>query len=266
MWSTVGHLLANNSRSLCISKQTPQKSARRPSASSHPKSTHHVQPEETQPYSSFLFAVKELQINDNTWQGGVAPRADQYGYWIPPIYAAGLLCSNQARLYKWSNGVINGMSTDYQTMSPYLVHYRTKTVFYCNPWSQFQAAVGDASAMDMATANVPNDRWYPLSFHHDGGISRVDVGGSEQYLAGTGGNWVTPLGLNSYHRNHPDLPAAEGLAGDLAILIALIAFSCEPRDFDRMLLYDRPWHSYRWIGHHRRPGRKQRGPPLCCEY
>jgi hypothetical protein len=110
----------------------------------------------------------------------------------------------------------------------------------------------------------PDNRWYPLNFRHDRGLSRIDTVGDEQSLASYGGRWVDQLGLAAYNYpdpdpeaeiTPPDPPASEGLAGNLSILIALIAFSCRNHDLDTVLLTDRAWRRRQWRGHNRQHGR-----------
>jgi hypothetical protein len=203
--------------------------------------------------------VNELRINDDTRHGGVAPRYDEYGYWSPPTCRAGFGPSNQGRFYRWSNGVISPVGGNTQLGSDYLTPYRATSVFYCNPFYQFIAAIGDVSMRDMETAETPYDRWYRLRFRYDEALplSRLDIGGSEDYLVGTEANWVNQLGLSSYVSTDPSAPIVHGLSGDLTLLIALIAFSCESRYFDRVLLQDNAWYRYHWRGHNRHDGRKK---------
>jgi len=122
---------------------------------------------------------------------------------------------------------------------------------------------GDASAMDIEEAEFPHNRWYPLQFYHDVGLSRIDISGDQPLLASPGGGWINQLGLGSYNYQESDSqvqssvpPPSEGLAGNLAILIALIAFSCGSRDLDNILLNDRAWRRYQWRGHNRQNGRR----------
>jgi hypothetical protein len=127
-------------------------------------------------------------------------------------------------------------------------------MFYCNPWAQFMTATGDASTRHMALSADPGNRWWPLTFRHHGALSRVEEVGEEQYLAGTGASFIADFGLGAYNNQHA--PASGGLAGNLAILVALIAFSCEPDQLDNVLIHDRAWRRHRWRGHGRPDGRE----------
>lgn len=249
---SVGRSLASNSRRLSYtSKQNHRRCIGVHTAL--PSRHAMVESQSAQPVS-FLFAVKDLEINDDTQQGGIEPRAD-YDHWMPPIYTAGYIYSPQASLYRWRNGEITAADTDYESTFPSLTPYRTATVFYCDQWLHFQVAVIDPSRHNMATAEDHLHRWYRLTFHHDAGISRVDIAGPEVTLSGTAAHWASPLGLDPYCPNS-DTVASRGLAGDISILIALIAFSCSSDDLQQVLLNDEAWHHNNWRGHNYHHGSK----------
>ena len=115
-------------------------------------------------------------------------------------------------------------------------------------------ATGDASTRHMALSADPGNRWWPLTFRHHGALSRVEEVGEEQYLAGTGAPFIADFGLGAYNNRHA--PASGGLAGNLAALVALIAFSCESDQLDNVLIHDRAWRRHRWRGHDRPDGRE----------
>lgn len=114
-------------------------------------------------------------------------------------------------------------------------------------------ATGDASTRDMEDADEPHNRWWPLTFEHDGTISRVVESGENQYLAGSGPAWIADLGLDSHVPRHA--PPAGGLSGNLAILFGIIAMSCPARHFNNVLVADRALRHHRWLGHGRGDGR-----------
>jgi hypothetical protein len=115
-------------------------------------------------------------------------------------------------------------------------------------------ATGDASTRHMALSSDPDNCWWPLAFRHHGTLSRVEEVGEEQYLAGTGAEFIRDFGLGAY--NNRDAPPSGGLSGNLATLVSLIAFSCEPDQLDNVLIRDRAWRHHRWRGHDRRDGRE----------
>lgn len=251
----VGCLLASCSGQIsCISKQISQTPTRKGLQGSSSKPSHHKDSKAPDEPVTFLFSVNELDINDNPSRGGVAPRTDEHGYWVPPTFAAGFKRSAPKHLYRWKNGVIDKMEADASTVCDFLDPYKTSTVVYCDPWLQFRAVPYDASSYDVESTGYP--RWHCLSFTHYEGISRVGIAGTAQYLAGGGQDWINQLGLSTYC-NDNDNSQSQGLTGDLGILIALIAFSCRANDLDKILMSDKAWHRYRWSGHNRRHGSMQ---------
>jgi hypothetical protein len=201
-------------------------------------------------------------LNEDPDEGGTVPRVDENGRWYPPVYRAGFGAQVPGTVYRWENGIIS-IAAGYQWYNGYgytpnnefLEIYRAMTTFYSNPFDQFLVADGDASTRDMPTAQWPQDRWYPVTFHHQQNLTRVDFAGDQQYLAGNGPDFIQQFGLGSYQNQDHSPPASGGLAGNLAILIALIAFSCRTQDLHTVLIEDRAWRNYRWRGHNRRHGR-----------
>ncbi|KAH7323994.1 hypothetical protein BKA65DRAFT_511855 [Rhexocercosporidium sp. MPI-PUGE-AT-0058] len=211
------------------------------------------------PLVSFLFQVNQLPIDDGN---GVPLRTTAGGYWIPPIYMNGFGPQSIGNLYRWnSNGRIR-LATDcpwnngFRSRSGELIRtYSTRTVFWCNPWSQFMVATGDASDRNMADSEHPHNVWWPLSFEHDGGISRVTESAQSPYLFGTGPDWIAGLGLRSYKHREDDR-AAEGLSGNLATLFGIIAMSCSAGSFDNLL--PRALRDNIWLGHNHQDGRSDK--------
>lgn len=208
---------------------------------------------------SFLFCVNELHLNEDPDNGGIAPRANENGRWVPPIYRTGFSPQTPGRMFRWADGHITDAGNDYRwyggdgfTYPNYqrLQQYRSTTLFWCNEFTQFQMMEADATTFDIATSAFPNNRWYPLTFRHDGTLSRVAASLEEQYLAGRDGAWINQLGLQTYQhrRNGP----TNGLAGNLATIVALIAFSCNDGD----ALYNALIHEVAW----RRPWSKLSAP------
>lgn len=212
------------------------------------------EPQEVPP-PSFLFQVNQLPVDDN----GIPPRTTEGGVWIPPIYRAAFGPQSAGNLYRWNpNGRIT-LATDctwhngFRSGSGERIRtYSTRTVFWCNPWAQFMVATGDASDRDMADSDHPHNIWWPLSFDHDGAISRVMENAGSPYLAGSGPAWIADLGLSSY--THCEDRPSEGLSGNLATLFGIIAMSCSARHFDNLLT--RALRYNNWLGHDRRDGRE----------
>ncbi|CZR56496.1 uncharacterized protein PAC_06384 [Phialocephala subalpina] len=217
---------------------------------------------ETWPPPSFLFSINTLPVNDEPSEGGEPPRVNENGRWYPPIRRNGFGPQIPGeQLYRWAEGGKISLADDcqlYEGMwwsrdSVPLAEYRASTMFYCSDFTQFLVATGDASMRHMDEAEDPHNRWWPLTFRHDGSLSQVEEVGQEQNLAGTG-PWVNALGLRSY-RNRRTSASSGGLAGNVAVIIGLIAFSCKSEDLRTVLLTDRAWHRGRWRGHSREDGR-----------
>ncbi len=221
------------------------------SESEYPEGVYESESEVEPPPPSFLFAVDGLTLNEDYTNGGVTPRVDGDGLWLPPVYSAGFGGQNPGTIYRWNGGDI---STSGIPNASSLQLYKMTTMFWCNSFRQFVAAHGDATTRDIANEDLEH-QWHPINFHHEETLSRIDYAG-ELYLVGNRATFSPQLGLTSYESNEDDAPIAEGLAGDLAMLVALVAFSCKRRELSRVLIDDRAWSSYRWMGHNRSPGRK----------
>ena len=127
-------------------------------------------------------------------------------------------------------------------------------MFWSNEWTQFLVADGDVSRRDIDTSPVPYNRWYPVTFDYDGTLSRVDISLEHQYLAGSNATWAAQLGLTAHNNRHAH--QSTGLAGNLATVIGLVAFSCHANELSTVLLQDRAWRHYDWRGHDRAHGRE----------
>jgi hypothetical protein len=219
------------------------------------------------PPRSFLFAVNELRDNEDPRDGGVMPRHNDDGHWIPPIYSSGFYPPKTGWLYRWQEGIISlvsgcpwidGAFRVSDDDSRLLPQYKTSTLFWCNNFTQFMTATYDVTTYNMADATTPHNRWWPLTFRNEGTLSRVEES-AEECLASKGAKWISALGLKSYESDI--LPHVDGgLAGNLATIVGLVAFSCEPKRLRDILQVDWAWHGYQWQGHHKNHGRfRQRG-------
>jgi hypothetical protein len=206
---------------------------------------------------SFLFRVSDQRLNEDPQQGGIAPATlvdPSNGSWSPPLYANGFGEQTAGTLYRWKDGRVS-QATDVPANAG-LTPYRAVTMFYCNPSTQFLVTDGDVRSRDIAGRSPPQDRWYPLEFHHFGTISCLDFAGEHPVLAGNTAGFIERLGLDSYKNREEHAPRAGGLAGNIAMLIALIAFSCRRQDLDAVLIDERAWRNHVWRGHNRPDGRK----------
>jgi hypothetical protein len=133
--------------------------------------------------------------------------------------------------------------------------FRAATVFYCNRFDHFFTARGDATVRNIEDCG-PEDGWHPLTFYHDGRISRADHAGDHQHTKVRSADWINQLLPNNYRALSSNTTSG-GLAGLLPLVISLVAFSCSnPGELDEILIRDRAWRDHRWHGHNKETGRK----------
>jgi hypothetical protein len=115
----------------------------------------------------------------------------------------------------------------------------------------FVLAEGDASTRDMIKQKYPRNRWFGLRFRHEPSLSRPDLTGDESYMAKRPNIWlVNSLGLGNYQNSDYSGSQNHGLIGNLAILLALIAFSCRCEALDKVLMSNSSgWNNYQWKTH-----------------
>ncbi len=149
----VGCILANR---ICIAETNQAR------GKSERKNSQPSEPPQCPPAWSFLFTVDELRANDDPTQGGVAPRYNNNGRWIPPVEINGFLPPTRGPLYRWKNGNITVASDclfwEGQWWSEHrdpLTAYKTKTMFWCNPFEQFYMANGSANTRNMLLSDEP---------------------------------------------------------------------------------------------------------------
>ncbi|KAE9364447.1 hypothetical protein N431DRAFT_355435 [Stipitochalara longipes BDJ] len=237
-------------------RQPSAKSAPFPSSSEQENSEHEPEAEPVQVTPSFLFVVNRQDLNENPDQGGIPPdqSIDQSGRWSPPVYAAGFGQQSAGTIYRWRDGQVSRATDTASSIG--LRPWKSVTMFYCNPFNQFVVTEGDVRSRNLPDCPPPQDRWYPLGFHHIDTVSHLDFAAEYTYLAGNRAGFIHRIGLDSYTNRQDDAPRAGGLAGNLAMLIALIAFSCRGGDLDAVLIDDRAWRHCQWRGHQRRDGRR----------
>jgi hypothetical protein len=199
---------------------------------------------------SFIFVVDDLQMAPGCW--GFLPQP-------PPVHneppALGLqtrgdnfIHINKSATYRWENGVISHATEHNVTNTPDstpLKIYRAITMFYND---DFVLAEANASARDMRDQKYPRDRWFGLRFRHGTSISRVDLTGDESYMAKQPNKqFAKSLGLGKYQKSDFSGSQNHGLSGNLAILLALIAFSCRCEALDKDLMSNSSGRkSYQW--------------------
>ena len=212
-----------------------------------------------------MFTLFDLSVNDNVNDGGEEPRRNENGQWIPPVRSGGFYQPVPGHMYRWEEGSVSfvgdciwydGKWWAPDRLTP-LSEYRTSSMYWCNPFVQFQTSRGDASTRDIEDSMSNFDcRWWPLSFAHAGALSQLPDG-MDPFLSGSETPWVGQLGLRSYINSSADpTTPSTGLGGDLSYLIGIIGFTCQSDQLYNVLITDRAWHRNRWRGHQRGHGRK----------
>ncbi|KAI9149569.1 LOW QUALITY PROTEIN: hypothetical protein HJFPF1_11623 [Paramyrothecium foliicola] len=201
---------------------------------------------------SFLFVVNEL-IVDYDYSDGVASRDDWLNA-VPPSTYLGYNFEIQSRVMRYRDGNVaeahgyqfgRGETALGMPKAPGVVwaflsdgsiiqaeHYSSYTVFSCNPLLPVIVAEGDASTYSDII-------YHPLQFFHPidaslKGVSQVawedspmsEGGAPVKYVAGQNPTWMPGLVPESYrnpYRHSP--PPSVGLAGELPVVIGLMAFS-----------------------------------------
>lgn len=224
---------------------------------------------------SFIFIVNELEANEDLNNGGVNAQYE-HGRWVPPIHPQGFYRQTAGDVYRWDNGSITRLNSHGYVWRDgaieadanndaaggivvnrdgyYLQRYRAATVFYANPFMKFRTSPGDASARSLYEYG---EIWHHLRFHHtEENISIVDHAGAEDYLAGSNARcpWRKQLIPQAYECQIESAGESQGLAGNLPILIALVAFSCSAAELHNVLTRDESWRNRNWVRHDRRTG------------
>jgi hypothetical protein len=222
--------------------------------------------------------VNGLRTNDDPDVSGSVLAKQVNGRWRPPEVVNGFFPPDSGFVYRWKDGVVTNAEGYYWYPQPQgnyangtiynenhstpADYYRAATVFYCNRFDLFFTAQGDASTRNIETAE-PEFGWQPLTFHHDGRISRVTHAGDQEHLAVRAADWINQLLPNNYRRDSEAGITSGGLGGLLPILIALIAFSCDSRDsLHKALIHDRAWRGNRWVRHSRPSGSECRNASI----
>jgi len=153
-----------------------------------------------------------------------------------------------------------------QPMQTFSVH----SVFNC--WRLLPCVWTDADASVVNITQGVNHRWMPLSFQHEGNVTRIAEGGT-RVVAGKDPAWmpdIIPDTLKALRTSS----ASGGLGGPLGIIIGLLALTCQEGETSRVF-NERKWHRYEWHGRRhrdagksshlalsytRRPDRKARAP------
>ncbi|KAH6892996.1 hypothetical protein B0T10DRAFT_591834 [Thelonectria olida] len=250
-----------------------------------------ARPKPVTPALSFMFTVNELRIDINV------NSRDEYHHWIPPTrpshytyeipsmamrYYDGQIRPLQG--YQWvrnisEHGTRSEGSLMYQNQRGQWAHavkYSACAVFACNPLLPIMVCPDDPYSDDTRS------RWQLLQIFHPRqlpGVSQVahedsnmlDGPGLKRHVAGTRPSWMPSLIPASY-QSPPleNLAPSQGLGGELAIVLGLMALTVEPdpnggnNTHTVFLGYDN--HPPKWRQRQWTSGSKPRGHPASSEY
>ena len=211
---------------------------------------------------SFLFRIDNLKPPDTVAE----PNSE--GHWKPPERADECECI-EGRLYRWKKGSVSEASSNDQQD---LHLYDHTAVFTAFPDTLHFLAVG----YDKQDPNRYHEAgWKELGFAHvpltsNHGLSILGIHLSEYHLMAPPSQntvgWIREL-FNEQYRYHQQhhledgLPVkSAGLSGTLTLLLALVAFSCLPKDMDEVLKTSLAWG--KWNPHRRMNGSKASFLPL----
>lgn len=175
---------------------------------------------------TFLFHITPVHIRDE-----VPETRTGDGHWRPPDNNTDFILdtANGTGWCKWTaDGYVEenihpGFTTTNNNNEDVC------SIFFDSECAHFLAAQTDCSQTGSSNA-FWNVGWRRLSFAHlnGGRISRISFIREFQRLGGWGsGSWMPQLLPQTYDTR--ETPFGTGLVGDLSLLVALAAFTCEPR-------------------------------------
>ena len=215
---------------------------------------------------SFLFRIDKLEPPDTSAE----PNSE--GHWKPPERADECECI-EGPLYRWKDGFVSEASLTHPASQQPLQLYDHTAIFTAFPDTLHFLAVG----YDKQDPKKYHEAgWKELSFTHastenpNHGLSILGIHLSEYHLMAPPSpntfGWIRDL-FNEQYRYHPQHHLQDGqpvrsagLTGTLTLLLALVAFSCLPKDMDYVLKYSLALG--RWIPHRRMNGSKASFLPL----
>ena len=183
----------------------------------------------------FLFQIEELRPTHSVY--------DTSAHWSPPTMAAGqYLVPGTSQVYRWNAN--DTASVTPATLPPGATVYRQATMYHCA--GRFWTVPYSALAQ-----NVHDEFpcWRGLTFRHEpNSVSSVGCAYADSRLATQRHNqtWLRQL-LPEGYWPHYDNQQPGGLQGDLAIILALAAFSAPPQYIAQAL--DTSFKVGRWQQH-----------------
>ena len=157
--------------------------------------------------------------------------SDKYSIWKPPTIRNAYAPLGRTGWYYWRPGVVWPVpASDF----PNIRHHSSSSLFWGNDSQSFFHVPYDCTARDVATAATIDPRldWGRLSFHHlalpdDRCLSLVGHYLGDNTLGSSGSiSWMPQLVPETYKcLGQSEYQGTCQLAGDLSILLGLIAFS-----------------------------------------
>lgn len=231
---------------------------------------------------SFLFAVNEFTF---TYEHNHPTPRDQWNNILPPATGNGYHSDLQVPVFRYNtDGVITraegyywGRSAAGQPGGIYrydtfnnLIGQATDlavhSIVSCSesPCLPFLVAEGDPSLSNScahsagchcAELSGENEliRWRLLHFDHNGPLSLANAGYfGHSYVAGRKPSWMPALVPKVFENPTGTQVPSQGLAGDVSIVIGLMAFHSPPGNPTQVFEEHRWWQNT-WIGPHSRP-------------
>lgn len=215
-----------------------------------------------------MFVVNEVTLNEERATGGVPPRVDQWGNYLPPVAWEGYGAERTGQIFHYANGAINVANPEFlwyrsaaghagsvgywdleiddqgqeqQVFVPIPVH-STRTVFDCGPFLPSLVTPVDGSAED-------DTLWHALHFRHDENrVSRANpYAQGAKFVAGRNASWIPSIVPSHYTYPYGSAHHSRGLGGDFGVLIGLMALSQARGQINRAF-GNGGWQNHRWSG------------------
>ncbi|KAK0728751.1 hypothetical protein B0T26DRAFT_614475, partial [Lasiosphaeria miniovina] len=235
---------------------------------------------------SFLFVVNEFVANFEPLPGQVAPATDQWGNMVPPVNAASYESEEVGIVFRYCQGLVTP-AAGYRWYRPrmgepgsiarydaannfegYLVAYKTQSVFACSAHLPIVVSNGDSSlgasfirrgcACDHAydvesSTNTSYTAWNLLHFSSSPDMAGVSLamtdGTGAPFVPARDPSWIPTLVPRVFENTRDDqgIPRSRGLAGEMPLVIALMAFHGR-RNHASDVFSNQFWHYNQWRG------------------
>ncbi|KAI0123348.1 hypothetical protein BJ170DRAFT_687361 [Xylariales sp. AK1849] len=220
---------------------------------------------------SFLFVVNEARLSSN-----YQSTADRWGNNIPPETYSSYTDETVGKVFRYDSGIVSP-SKEYTWFHPGrgaagaigwwekmydesenlvdqfqpLDVYSTFTVFNCGPFLPSIWSSGDVTVNSSDTFTG----WHALHFCHADGVSQASPNGSKKVVAGKNADFIDVIlprifkneYKNDIDRPEKETPPSQGLAGELGLVIGLLALSQKRGKID-LAFHENHWRQNRWTG------------------